>query len=115
MVSADVATASAAAAKGGRKRFVINSSHVYHSTMVKHWRQEEEKAYARQSYIPDRIAQMDAEMTARQIKQGDRIVERVKDIFYNGLGVQVLFCYLVIINLVLTVFLLVGLFASQSL
>lgn len=86
MVSADVATASAAC---GRKRFVINSSHVYHSTMVNHWRKEEEKAYARQSYIPDRIAQMDAEMTARQIKQGDRIVERVKDIFYNGLGIQV--------------------------
>lgn len=56
--------------------------------MVNHWRKEEEKAYARQSYIPDRIAQMDAEMTARQIKQGDRIVERVKDIFYNGLGIQ---------------------------
>lgn len=113
MVSADVATASAAAAKGGRKRFVINSSQVYHSTMVNHWRKEEEKAYARQSYIPDRIAQMDAEMTARQIKQGDRIVERVKDIFYNGLGIQVKFRFPLISAL--TTFVLVGFFASQSL
>ncbi len=85
MVQADIDTLAAAQR---RKRFVIDSSQVYHSAMVKHWQKEEEKAYARQAYIPDRIRQLDDAMSGNYVKQGDLLVQRVKDIFYNGLGIK---------------------------
>lgn len=70
------------------RRKIIDSNAAFHNTMVKYWSIEEREFFRDTRIIPDRYAVLEQTLKTRTERQGDLLVEKVKDVFHNGFGIK---------------------------
>ncbi len=70
------------------QRKVIDSNIAMHDTMVKYWSIEEREYMRDTRIIPDRYCILEESLKSKSERQGDLLVEKVKDLFHNGLGIK---------------------------
>ena len=76
--------------KRRRRRFVLNSSRIFHHTMVRYWKHEEKTFMnTRRHRMRTRFDLIVAGPQAFGYScMGDKIVEEMRDLFYNGFGIK---------------------------
>lgn len=71
-----------------RHRHVVNSCAALHNPMVRYWTFEETKWLSHTRVLPTCHEMIRRGITHKKTSQGDALVERVKDMFYNGFGIE---------------------------
>ena len=73
-----------------RKRFVLNSCSILHSTMVKYWEHEENEFLQRTRYKV--YTRFDLAIYGSGLHghacMGDQIVENIRNVFHDGFGIK---------------------------
>lgn len=69
--------------------FTAISTQLYlHAPCTRHWQREAARHDAETRIIPNRIEQLANQLRTLKIRQGDTLVQKVKECFHHGLGIK---------------------------
>lgn len=67
--------------------YVVNTSTALHESVLKYWTREEKAMKNRNMRIPSRMERIVMDNMASGGCNGDEVVEKIREIFFNGLGI----------------------------
>ena len=70
------------------RRRIINTTTAFHNKYVKHWSHESKQNDEACRVIPTRFQQLEKRLQTSAERKGDELVQKVKDLFHNGMGIK---------------------------
>ena len=72
----------------GSSRFFVDTSKVLHNSITKYWKKKRDEVEKRAAKIINRFERWAEDVPDKNACKGDQLVERVREVFHNGLGVK---------------------------
>ncbi len=69
-------------------KFIVDTSQVLHNSITKFWKKKKDDILKKASKIVSRFERWAEDKVDKNVCKGDVLVERVREVFYNGLGVK---------------------------
>lgn len=66
----------------------LDFNSAFHNDIASYWEQEEAAHLQECRVVPNKFKQMEARMAARALRQGDKLVGEVKELFHHGMGIK---------------------------
>lgn len=69
--------------------FIVNTSTALHGSLLKYWSREEKRHLKKWSHrLPSRFERIVSEAIEKSECRGDDLLEKIRDCFFNGLGIK---------------------------
>ena len=66
----------------------MDANAALHGPVARYWRDEERRYLAESRLVPTRFERMERALQTSLETQGDKLVDRIKDTFHNGMGIK---------------------------